>query len=219
VPVATAAWILSQGKRLPESIEEYRRAQRMAPDNPRVLAELALVYHASGLDEEAKRHADQALARNPNLVSARILLAERALEDRRISEALKQSERAVAVAPNAAAARLVLADALLSAGRTAAAASTFDHMLELVDEHGAAGLPEARLKVVREARAEGRLPPPRFAPRPKSTARTTWGSKHRPTQHHALPPPPPPPAREQRTHGSPPQAAPRINSPPPEVAR
>ncbi len=161
--VAVSAKVLNQANRLNEAIQEYRRALAMAPNEPALLAELALVYHAAKLDSEATRYAKMALEADPDLVSVRLMLAERALEKNDGKAALAEATRAVAVAPRDPASRLARADALVLVGKRADAMDAYKETLRLLEKTAARGLPAARVKLVRQAVAAGRLPPPRAA--------------------------------------------------------
>jgi len=57
-----------------------RRALALAPASTVLLSELALTYHAAGMDSEAEAMARDALKLSPDLVHVRVMLAERALE-------------------------------------------------------------------------------------------------------------------------------------------
>ena len=161
--VAAAARVHVQLDRLDEGIQEYRRALSMAPGAPTLLSELALTYHAARLDSEAVRYAEMALEADPDLVSVRLLLAERALEAGDADGALEQATRAVAVSPRDPASRLALADALALKGQREEAMAAYKTALELLEETGRGGAPEARVSQVRVALAAGELPPARGA--------------------------------------------------------
>ncbi len=209
VAVATMARAQASKQNLDEAIATYQRALTLAPKKPRLLAELALTCHANHLDGEAVRYANEALAISPNMVSVRTMLAERAIEGGTdVNEALEQSERAVTLAPKSPNARLLYGDALLLAGRRQHAEAAYDRALELVAEHGDAGLPEARLKEVREARAAGRLPAPRGkavpqTPRSDRSTPKASRSKPKPTQRSSPSPTPAPPPNRSTPGGIP----------------
>lgn len=174
------------------AITEYRRALRQVPERPFVLAELALVYHAAGMDVESKRVAEQALKLDPDLVSIHVMLAERALEESQGTKALAHAERAIGVEPTRVSAWLAKGDALLLLDRAADAKDAFEKALKLHDELKRRGAPEARLESVRAALKKGKLPAPRHvdiarAPR-VSSAKPGQRSKPSPK----LPPKPTP---------------------------
>jgi len=195
VAVATMARAQAGKAQLDEAIATYQRALTLAPNKPRLLAELALSCHANHLDGEAVRYADRALAINPNMVSVRMMLAERAVEaGRDPDEAVKQSERAVTLAPKSPNARLLYGDALLLAGRRQHAEAAYDRALELVDTHGDGGVPEARLQEVKAAWAAGRLPALRGKAMPSTHGSGTYRSnpegRTRPNPTRPKPSPP-----------------------------
>ncbi|RLB45884.1 MAG: hypothetical protein DRI90_27945, partial [Deltaproteobacteria bacterium] len=147
------------------AIQEYRRALVMAPDTPAILSSLALAYHARGLDKPAKRFAEQALEADPDMVSARLLLAERALEARDGKLALSHATHAISVEPDHASAWLAQGDAYLLLNQPDKARASLRTALDYYDKKKQRGGPEERIDIVRAALARGQLPPPRSAGR------------------------------------------------------
>lgn len=161
LPIAATARALAAKGDLDVSIQEFRRALSLAGSNPALRAELALAYHAAEIDDEAARQAQLALEGDPDLVSARILLAERALERGAGAEALQHTWRAVSAAPREAPAWLAHADALTLVGRRDEARRAYQTALHLFDTTGEKGAPEARIAQARAALARAELPVPR----------------------------------------------------------
>lgn len=165
IAIVAAARVLATEQELPEAIVEYRRALELSPQNAIVMSELALAYHGAGLDSEAKRTARQVLERDPDLVPARVLLSEQALEDGDGKSALSHAERALGVSPKNLSAWLAKSDALVLLGRFADAKTAYRETLRLAQEVKRRGAPELRLAAVERAIGAGRLPPPRRAPK------------------------------------------------------
>jgi len=159
--IAAGASALSANDRVDDAIQEYRRALTIAPSEPELLSSLALTYHVARLDSEAVRYAELALKADPERVSARLLLAERALERSDGKLALEHADRAVAVSTSSTAARLAQADALALLGRKADARAAYDRTLELAEKFPDSGAPKERLEQVRSAIAKDRMPAPR----------------------------------------------------------
>jgi tetratricopeptide (TPR) repeat protein len=159
VAVAARSYVLKGD--FAAAIQEYRRALDMAPGTPSILSALALAYHARGLDEPASRFAAQALKADPDMVSARVLLAERALEARDGKLALSHAIRAVSVDPKNATAWLAQGDAYLLLHQRDQARDSLTTALRHYDTRKQRGGPEHRIAIVRAALKQGRLPPPR----------------------------------------------------------
>ena len=161
--VDAEARVYATGHKYDQAIQTCRRALAMAPREPILLSELALLYHASRLDSEAERYAKQALAEDDNMISAHILLAERALEASDGNAALGEATRAAAVEPESVSAQLARADALALLHRDAEARESYENALGLFDRLRQKGAPESRLEEARAALASGKLPPPRVS--------------------------------------------------------
>lgn len=143
------------------AIQEYRRAVAMAPGKPYLLSELALTYHAAGMDSEAERYANEALKLDGEVVPALVLLAERALEDRDGAEALNFAKRATAVEPRDVSAWLARGDAELLSDAPEAAKDAWQTALKLWHETRQRGAPAQRLREVQVALDQGKIPEPR----------------------------------------------------------
>ncbi len=153
--IAMEARVYRHGDQLDLAIEHYQRALQVAPDEAALLSELALVYHAARLDAEAERYARRALELDADVTSARLLLAERALERGDGATALKEAEHLVAVNPRSATGQLARADALFAVGRKAEALEVYKKAIALEDETDQGSIPPARLAEVRAALASG----------------------------------------------------------------
>jgi len=162
VAVSSAASTHVAADRLDDAIDEYLRALDLAPDHPEILADLALVYHARGLDSQAERYAAAALAHDPNSMPALMLLAERALEEGEGASALDYADRAVAEGPQSVSAWLGRADALLMLAKEQQARESFTRAVELIAIDPDHGAPPLRLAQVQEALARDELPLPRY---------------------------------------------------------
>jgi serine/threonine protein kinase/tetratricopeptide (TPR) repeat protein len=115
--IAARAKVYAAHGDLVRAVEEYRRACRLAPGSASLTAGLAHALHGLGHDEEAARLADEAIALDADVVPARLVLAELALEAGDGARALEHAARAASVAPRSVSAQLVHAEALLAAGR------------------------------------------------------------------------------------------------------
>jgi serine/threonine-protein kinase len=162
--VAAAARAYAHDGKFDFAIQEYRRALGMAPDKPYLLSELALMYHAARMDDDAKRYAEKALALDPELVPALVLLAERALEAEDGQTALKHARRATAVEPRDVTAWLAQGDAQLLLKEPGPARQALQTAVRLWRETRQRGAPEERLKQVQAALDRGELPDPRTGP-------------------------------------------------------
>jgi tetratricopeptide (TPR) repeat protein len=161
--IAMVGRVLAASDRSDESVRTYLRALELAPKEPALLSEIALVYHGARLDAEADRYAKQAIEADEDVVAARILLAERALERSDAKAALEQAGRAVAVAPQSVAGRLAYADAQALLGKRDEALDGYRRALDDWTKTGKRYGPPARMAVVERALADGKLPPPRVA--------------------------------------------------------
>jgi Tfp pilus assembly protein PilF len=163
VAVAVGARAYATVGKFDEAIQEYRRAESLAPKNGVLLSEIALMYHAARMDAEADRYATRALEIDEDLTNVRLMLAERALERHDDATALVEADRAVAHAPKLVAPRLARADALLALHRDAEAGAEYDKVLALAKEAEEVQEGSGRLSVVAAARDAGKLPPPRVS--------------------------------------------------------
>lgn len=166
-PAASAA-ANAYANKLDQAIEDYRRALVLSPDRPLLLANLALVYHASRLDSEAERLAKRALELDPELVAPRLMLAERALERSDGGTALAEATRALAVLPQSVPARLAQGDALVLLKREAEANDAYRRALQVWEAMGRGGPFGPRLQALETALAAGTHP----ASPPLSSARS-----------------------------------------------
>jgi len=169
--VAAAGRAYAAGHKSEDAIQEYQRARSLAPKNAVLIAELALTYHAGGMDSEAQRVGGEALALDDSLVNIRIMRAELALEKSDARTALAEADRALAVAPKNAAAHLARGDALALQYKKDEALREYERVLELRAGREI-GLPEQRMALVEAAVAKRRLPPPRVLPTKDSRSRT-----------------------------------------------
>ena len=155
------------------------------------MASLALTYHASRLDSEAVRLAHKALAIDPDLVSVRILLAERALENNDGPTALDHANRAAAVEPSNASAHMCRGDALVLAGKDGEAKVAYQKAIALMVASGMKNSHSERLEVVRKALADGKLPAPRV-PAQRTAHEKAVPPRSTPAPRPAQPRKPPP---------------------------
>tara|TARA_R110002073_G_scaffold177151_1_gene334930 strand:- start:44721 stop:46853 length:2133 start_codon:yes stop_codon:yes gene_type:complete len=157
--IAAGARVLVTAERFDDAIQEYRRALALDKNNPNFLAELSLVYHTTHVNSEAMRYAKMALAIDEDLVGPRILLAERALEDKDGEAALAEASRAVATAPLSISAHLAYADALILTKDKDAAKQAYEKVVALheasADKNGEHA---ERIKRVSRALSRKRLP-------------------------------------------------------------
>jgi Tfp pilus assembly protein PilF len=167
--VAAAARAYAHKSQMDFAIQEYRRAVAMAPGKPYLLSELALTYHASGMDSDAERYARAALKLDPDVVPALILLAERALEANRGARALEFAKRATAVEPRDVSAWLARGDAEQILDEPNAAKEAWEKALRLWRETRQRGAPRERLSEVQAALDDDRLPDPRSGVEPNAS--------------------------------------------------
>lgn len=158
--VAAEARVYVRSAKLDNAIQTYRRALQIAPKDPVLLSELALVYHVQHLDSEAERYARDAIAADPDIVAAHLLLAERALEDGDAAVAVTEATRAVAGAPDHLSPRLALADAQILASKPDDARANYQRALAIWKalDSRLRGEHDARMKLVDEALARNELP-------------------------------------------------------------
>jgi serine/threonine protein kinase/tetratricopeptide (TPR) repeat protein len=187
LPVAESANVHRSADRFEQAIEEYRRALSKAPGEPLVLASLSLLYHVMEMDEAAIEYAEKALAADDGMLSARLLLAERALEKGDGQTALDQAEQILARQPRSVPAKLAQGDALLALRRKREARTALERTIELVDELGPGGAPRARIAAVRKALAAGKLPRPRHLRDRKTRSRRSSKKPDRSKQNMADP--------------------------------
>jgi len=185
--VAAEARVHRRAKAYDRAIEQYRRALLMAPEEPILLAELALVYHATRLDTEAERYARDALARDPDMVAVHLLLAERALEKKDGKEALAEANRVVALEPESATGLLARADALLLLGNRDEAKDVFTQLAALVERTSDKTIEATRITEIRDALAKGQLPPGRDD-RKRHGATKRHADSHRRSDSHSSDP-------------------------------
>jgi tetratricopeptide (TPR) repeat protein len=148
--VAAGARALRAANRLDDAIREYRRALTLARDQPALMADLALVYHASHLDADAERLARRALELDADLVAPHVVLAERALEAGDGRTALAEAQRVLAARPDSVAALLDAGDAEVLLGDSAAARAAYQKAIAAWHRHKSKGAAEARLVKVEE---------------------------------------------------------------------
>jgi tRNA A-37 threonylcarbamoyl transferase component Bud32/tetratricopeptide (TPR) repeat protein/uncharacterized membrane protein YgcG len=181
--VAAEARAHRRAKAYDRATEQYRRALLLAPEEPILLAELALVYHAKRLDTEAERYAHDALARDPDMVAVHLMLAERALEKKQGNEALAAANRVVALEPQSATGLLARADALLMLGQKVEAKEVYAQLVALVDRTHDKTVETARVTEIRTALAKNTLPPGRNDRRRHGTPTRRSGSPRRSDSH------------------------------------
>jgi predicted Zn-dependent protease len=104
-----------------ESVAELKAALAFTPDDPALLAELALSSHLARDYEQAIAVERQLLARTPDDASTLSLYGQSLLELQRIDEAIPALERAVAQRPDDQAARGALGRAYVQKGNMASA--------------------------------------------------------------------------------------------------
>ncbi|HEY1816126.1 MAG TPA: protein kinase [Kofleriaceae bacterium] len=168
--VAAGARVYVYANRMDDAVQEYRRALTLAPKNAVLLAEVALCYHGAGMDEQAAKYGDAALALDDSLVAVHLMRAELRLEANDGKGALAESELALGASPKNGAAHLARGDAYALLHDKARAFFDYKRAIELqADEQ--ANAPAARMKIVADAVAKDTLPPPRGA-RPADTERT-----------------------------------------------
>jgi cytochrome c-type biogenesis protein CcmH/NrfG len=154
-------------------IQEYRRALDLAGEQPYLLSELALTYHAAHMDQDAERYAQRALELDPDLVPALILLAERALEDANGKLAVEYSQRATGVEPRDVTGWLALGDGYILLDKRDAALNAWRTALRLWRETRQRGAPESRLREVQSALDNDKLPAPRGGASGSDSGRST----------------------------------------------
>ena len=179
VPLSVAASVYARAGKLEDALQEHRRALQKQPDDPALMANVALGCHAVRLDSEAERLARAALEKAPALVAARLLLAERALERNEATTALEEATRAAAEAPRDFAAHVARGDALTLLGNRTEARAAYERALALADQAGGPEARSGRIEDVRTALAGGSLPPPRTPSGPGRTPIAPYRPSHR----------------------------------------
>ncbi|HEV7555536.1 MAG TPA: protein kinase [Kofleriaceae bacterium] len=159
-PIAGGARAYSAENRSDDAIMEYRRAVALAPTNAVLLGEIALVYHAAGMDTEADKYADRALAIDDAMVSIHLMRAERALEKQDATTARAEAERCLSVAPKNAAAHIARGDALALAHDKPGAMTEYKKAIELAGDRATIAA-DARLAAIVTAVTKDSLPAPR----------------------------------------------------------
>ncbi|MCA9577513.1 MAG: protein kinase [Myxococcales bacterium] len=160
VPHAKLASLYARAGEFPEAIQAYRRAREVAPSEARIIDALAMTYHAAELDQLADEAAAEAIALDPEVPWAHLILAERALERDDGEAALAAAERTLASHPASVTAVLARADALALLGRDDSALRAYAQFLTLVGDSAAeaTGVPVGRVELVRDAIARDELP-------------------------------------------------------------
>jgi Flp pilus assembly protein TadD len=166
---ASGAVYSAEGK-FADAISVYEAALS-AHDVPHLRGSLALAYHAARLhDARSLTLAREALARDPDLPSALLVLAEHELEQKRAAKALEHSQRLVDFAVFDVSAWLIHGDALLALGRQDEAKRALERAVELFVQSKQLGAPPQRLKEVERALAAGTLPAARGVERSRPKA-------------------------------------------------
>jgi Tfp pilus assembly protein PilF len=135
-------------------------------DLPLVQGGLALAYRAAGQHvPRAKRLAEEALRRDPELAPALTVLAEIALEDGDPTTARGYTQKLVDAPVVSVSAWLLHGDVLSVLGEKALARSAYERALSAPDRTRQTGASLARFEAVKSALAAGVLPPSRTKPR------------------------------------------------------
>jgi tetratricopeptide (TPR) repeat protein len=167
-PIAAGARALSAAGQLDDAITEYLRALPLGKDDPLLLGEIALAYHAKRLDREAEKYATAALKLDDSLLHVHLMNAERALEKRDAKRALETAERVLAIRPRHPGAHLARADAFALLHRRGDAIDSYKAALSHRAEEPAATSHDERLALVENALAKKQLPPPRGRRAPRA---------------------------------------------------
>jgi tRNA A-37 threonylcarbamoyl transferase component Bud32/Flp pilus assembly protein TadD len=176
-PAMASARALIAANEVDDALIEYRRAMSLAPpNNPVILAEIALAFHYAGKDEEAAKLTKQALALDNTLVNVHILQAELALEARDGKTALVEADAALAVSPKNGAALIARGDALVLLDRRADALQAYKRAVQLRGGMNLLAMSKVRLAAVEAAVANGELPDPRVAS-PATSERAVGGGR------------------------------------------
>ncbi|HEX4450796.1 MAG TPA: protein kinase [Kofleriaceae bacterium] len=160
--IAAGARVYAYANRMDDAIQEYRRALTLAPKNAVLLAEVALCYHGAGMDTQAAKYGDAALAIDDSLVAVHVMRAELRLEANDGKGALAESELALGESPKNGAAHLARGDAYALLHDKARAFLDYKRAIELQADQQA-NAPAARMKIVADAVAQDVLPSPRGA--------------------------------------------------------
>jgi len=130
-----SSWSLALGRPRPGRplvrSSNTARARELAPGNPLHIEHAATIAAASGRRAEAVTLARRALALEPNLAGAHLLLAEFAATSGELGSAREHAERAVALAPASSPAWNGLGNVRWMLGDTAAARSAYRRALTL----------------------------------------------------------------------------------------
>lgn len=132
----------SDGK-FESALADFRRAIALAPDEPVLHFELAMLLQQMGVEDEARREAQKAAQLDPGFESAwrlsgAIDLAAAEKQPDRVAPAIASLETAHRLAPQNPATAMALARAYLLDGRPDRARATLDEVPGLADAPGAA---------------------------------------------------------------------------------
>ena len=160
-PILLLARILVVHERYTDSIELYHRVLAMTDHRAFIMGELALVYHAmTDFDKEAADVANEALKKDATVVSARIVLAEQALESGDDETASAHMKTALLQAPNNHAVRLIYAESLAAEGKDKELVlAQYNTALEENSSASLQGIGAERLTIIKESVAKGEVPP------------------------------------------------------------
>ncbi|MFO0552850.1 MAG: serine/threonine-protein kinase [Polyangiaceae bacterium] len=195
VPIAAGARALASKRKFEEAITEYRRAYAIAPKSVALLADMALMYHAAGMDTKSDRFIDEALSIEPELAYVWVIRSERAYEKKQAKEALSAADRALGISPLFVPAHLARAEALWLDGRSDDARTELARAEELAKENASDA--ESRLASVRRLLGGALADPigstpnevgrPRTHPAPTGTTRTPPPSVGDPVRPRTMP--------------------------------
>jgi tetratricopeptide (TPR) repeat protein len=175
-----------------DAIAVYQAAAQRF-DIPLIKGELALAYHAArSHDDLAEQLANEALKRDPNLISALTVLAEQALEARSASVARGYTQRLIDNDVFSVTAWLLHGDALLELGDRPGATQAYQHAVDLFTQTQQLGAPPQHLAEVQAALKAGKLPADRFAsqkPPDRPTPAAATVERPFPMPGHLLPRP------------------------------
>lgn len=122
---------LSASGRFDESIVQARRAEKLDPASPIIVAGIAWMYHLSRRFDEEERSARAALTLDPNFMMAHYRLGEAMLHQGRTSDAIVALEKAHLLSDGSPDLAAAVAYAYARAGRSRDARESLRALLEL----------------------------------------------------------------------------------------
>ena len=114
-----------------DAIDEYVKAARVDPDNPRILRPLGLAYFQAGDLQNAFSYLTKVEVLKPEDTDARLVVASIYIANRRPDQAIREANTVLAAHPSDTAALTLLGSAYLNKRDPASAADTYRKLIQL----------------------------------------------------------------------------------------